>query len=142
RNVKMYLGDIPLTDAGGNTYLNLLDPGAVSGMEVLKGPDGSLFGANSGGVVILRPADPDPTEIRIQGGSYGLLHQQAGVGVRVSDQYRFNLHQSFQHSDGYRDHAALRRHYIQTIHHWHYRRNRPNQLRAHVLYGDLDYQTP
>ncbi len=54
RNVKVYLDDIPLTDAGGNTYLNLLDPVGLEGAEILKGPDGSLFGANSGGVVILR----------------------------------------------------------------------------------------
>src|SRR5690606_15594696 len=47
RNVKVYLDEIPLTDAGGNTYFNLLDAGSVSSIEILKGPDGSLFGANS-----------------------------------------------------------------------------------------------
>src|SRR5690554_1540 len=57
RNVKVYMDEIPLTDAGGNTYLNILDPGAVDGMELLKGPDGSIFGANSGGVVLLRLPD-------------------------------------------------------------------------------------
>lgn len=53
RNIKIYADDIPLTDAGGNTYLNLIDADAVSRAEILKGPDGSLFGANSGGVVRL-----------------------------------------------------------------------------------------
>src|SRR5690554_1287767 len=55
RNVKVYLDEIPLTDAGGNTYFNMLDAGSVDGIDILKGPDGSLFGANSGGVVLLRP---------------------------------------------------------------------------------------
>jgi iron complex outermembrane receptor protein len=50
RNVKIYFDEIPLTDAGGNTYLNALDVASLHSLEVLKGPDGSLFGANSGGV--------------------------------------------------------------------------------------------
>src|SRR5690606_18347423 len=48
RNVKVYYDKLPLTDAGGNTYLNSLDAAAISGISILKGPDGSLFGANSG----------------------------------------------------------------------------------------------
>ncbi len=36
RNVKMYMDEFPLTDAGGNTYLNLLDAGSVNGIEILK----------------------------------------------------------------------------------------------------------
>src|SRR3982750_1058709 len=55
RDVKVYFDEIPLSDAGGNTYLNALDINSIRSVEVLKGPDGSLFGANSGGVVILRP---------------------------------------------------------------------------------------
>ncbi|HLG03265.1 MAG TPA: Plug domain-containing protein, partial [Bacteroidia bacterium] len=47
RNVKVYIDEFPLTDGGGNTYLNLIDPVAVGQINILKGPDGSLFGANS-----------------------------------------------------------------------------------------------
>ncbi|MFZ4101791.1 MAG: TonB-dependent receptor plug domain-containing protein, partial [Sphingobacterium thalpophilum] len=45
RNVKIYLDELPLTDAGGNTYLNLIDVNSINNIEVIKGPDGSLFGA-------------------------------------------------------------------------------------------------
>src|SRR5882757_8169629 len=55
RDVKIYFDEIPLTDAGGNTYLNAIDIGNIQHIEILKGPDGSLFGANSGGVVLLNP---------------------------------------------------------------------------------------
>src|SRR6188508_836055 len=48
RNIKVYWNDLPFTDAGGNTYLNLVDPNTVSAIEVLKGPGGSLYGANTG----------------------------------------------------------------------------------------------
>src|SRR5579872_1405789 len=47
RDVKIYYDELPLTDAGGNTYLNSIDVNSVQGLEILKGPDGSLFGANS-----------------------------------------------------------------------------------------------
>src|SRR5690606_5375419 len=55
RNVKIYIDEFPLTDAGGNTYLNLIDPASISTIHVLKGPDGSLYGANSGGVIRIQP---------------------------------------------------------------------------------------
>ncbi|SEA42530.1 TonB-dependent receptor plug domain-containing protein [Psychroflexus halocasei] len=48
RNIKIYLDEFVLTDAGGNTYLNLIDPASLSSVNILKGPDGSLYGANSG----------------------------------------------------------------------------------------------
>lgn len=38
RNIKVYWNDMPFTDAGGNTYLNLVDPNTISAIEVLKGP--------------------------------------------------------------------------------------------------------
>ncbi len=48
RDVKIYFDEIPLTDAGGNTYLNAVDISNIRHITILKGPDGSLFGANSG----------------------------------------------------------------------------------------------
>src|SRR5690606_17490485 len=78
RNVKVYLDEFPLTDAGGNTYLNLIDPRNIRNIEILKGPDGSLFGANSGGVVLLNvaPKQNDPAlSLNVTGGSYGLFHE-------------------------------------------------------------------
>ncbi|WP_246474834.1 TonB-dependent receptor plug domain-containing protein [Pedobacter roseus] len=44
RNIKIYVDDFPLTDAGGNTYLNALDVAAVGTMEIYKGPEASIFG--------------------------------------------------------------------------------------------------
>src|ERR1700744_5017210 len=54
RNIKVYWDDMPLTDAGGNTYINVLAMNTLWGIEVLKGPGGSMYGANTGGVVLLR----------------------------------------------------------------------------------------
>src|SRR4028119_1582945 len=53
RNVKVYWNDIPFTDPGGNTYLNQFSFYNFSSLEILKGPGSSLYGAGTGGVMLL-----------------------------------------------------------------------------------------
>lgn len=143
RNVKLYMDEIPLTDAGGNSYLNLADPGSFQGIEILKGPDGSQFGANSGGVVLLHPAGtlPDSSRLRadVQGGSYGLFREQLGWQQQWGN-YKLNIYEAVHHSDGYRDNSAMKRYYVQTAQEWQY--NPHNQLKLIAFYSDLDYRTP
>ncbi len=144
RNVKIYFDEIPLTDAGGNTYLNALDAGSLDGLGILKGPDGSLYGANSGGVVLLQPygmeAALNSGQFRLSSGSYGLLHQQASANIRGSDRYQFSVSQAWQRSDGYRDHSDMQRHYLQTVQRFRYQPDR--ELRLLAFYSDLRYHTP
>lgn len=144
RNIKIYLDEFPLTDAGGNTYLNLINPASLSSVNVLKGPDGSLYGANSGGVIRLQPNGFDinnnKASLMLSGGSYGLFQEQLSVQRKVNDQYSFSIDQSFTRSDGYRDHTALNKKTLQTAHKWKYSKN--NTLRLLALYSDLEYQTP
>src|ERR1700761_5352803 len=100
RDVKIYYDDIPLTDAGGNSYLNAIDFNAVQGIEILKGPDGSLFGANSGGVVLINPiarlADSNFVKLSYTGGSYGLNHEGASIqNVKGNNQLDINQASEF-----------------------------------------------
>ncbi|MCC7525928.1 MAG: Plug domain-containing protein, partial [Chitinophagaceae bacterium] len=55
RNIKVYWNDIPFTDAGGNSYFNLIDQHSINRIDIMKGPGGSMYGANTGGVIILHP---------------------------------------------------------------------------------------
>lgn len=142
RNIKIYMDEIPLTDAGGNAYLNLLDPGAVTDAEVLKGPDGSLFGANSGGVIrlgVFAPPQDSSLRIRLQGGSYGLFHSSAGYSKQL-DNYRLQLFMGYQRADGYRQNSALKRTYAQTAQQWEYRPG--YNLKLLAFYTDMAYRTP
>ncbi|MRG43653.1 TonB-dependent receptor [Chitinophaga sp. SYP-B3965] len=142
RNIKIYMDEIPLTDAGGNAYLNLLDPGAVTDAEILKGPDGSLFGANSGGVIRLGVFDPpqdSSLRIRLQGGSYGLFHSSAAYSKQL-DNYRLQLFMGYQRADGYRQNSALKRIYAQTAQQWEYKPGYNIKLLA--FYTDMAYRTP
>ena len=56
RNVKVYMDDMVFTDAGGNAYLNLLDVNSIGGAEIIKGPAGSIYGAGTGGALLLSGA--------------------------------------------------------------------------------------
>ena len=142
RNVKVYLNEFPLTDAGGNTYLNLLDMNTLHSIEVLKGPDGSLFGANSGGVVRLNILSSDTiTKIRagIGTGSYGLFHEYATVKQK-SKRNVFEIGEGWQRSDGYRENSKFDRKYIHLADQFQYRPKA--YLRFLFFYSNLNYQTP
>ncbi|MBE8720511.1 TonB-dependent receptor [Sphingobacterium sp. Ka21] len=144
RNVKIYIDDFPLTDAGGNTYLNLIDPASIADIHVTKGPDGSLYGANSGGVVRIQPKgfniQKSHTELLLGTGSYGLFQEQLSMQRKVNENYNFSFDQSLTRSDGYRSNTALNKKTFQTAHQWKY--NTSNELKLFVLYSDLGYRTP
>lgn len=144
RNVKVYLDEFVFTDAGGNTYLNLLDPAALDQVYILKGPDGSLYGANSGGVLRLQPKGFDIKKnkgtLLLSGGSYGLFQEQLSVQRKAADNYSFSVDQSFTRADGYRENTALNKKTFQTAHKWNYAKR--SELRLLAFYTDLDYRTP
>jgi iron complex outermembrane receptor protein len=141
RNVKVYVDQFPLTDAGGNAYLNLIDPGAIERAEIFKGPDGSLFGANSGGVVQFSLADTSKeyTTIGLTGGSYGTLHFNASSMLRIGKN-NLILKEGWQQSQGYREQSAMQRQYFQVSDSWNYAEGFSVGLL--FFHSDLSYQTP
>jgi iron complex outermembrane receptor protein len=143
RNVKVYVDDYPLTDASGNTYINLIDPKVIERIEVLKGPDGSLFGANSGGVILMdlhgRNKDSSEILVGLSGGSYGMMHENASV-VFVSGESRLSFNQAYQQADNYRQHSDLKRYYLQVAGSKSY--GKSHKVKMLVLYSGLQYQTP
>lgn len=143
RNVKVYMDEFPLTDASGNTYLNFLDVNSITGVEVLKGPDGSLFGANSGGVVLINlfdnRSDSATNSVDISGGSYGLFHEYVTI-TQNEKNYLLKISQGYQRSDGYRAHSSMQRNFLQTEQRWNY--SPKNEVRALLLYSDYGYKTP
>lgn len=141
RNVKIYIDDFPLTDAGGNTYLNAMDISAIGSMEVYKGPEASIFGASTGGALLINPPNLDQNSISgaVTAGSYGLFHQSAEIRHRFKN-YSFSFNEGTITSDGYRQNSALKRNYFQTFHQWDY--SAKGKLKAFIFYSDLNYQTP
>jgi iron complex outermembrane recepter protein len=142
RNVKIYWNDLPLTDPGGNTYLNQLAYYNFNSVEIIKGPGSSLYGSGSGGVMLINGL-PDKwmqgAAISYITGSYGLQNINAQVRLGQED-HRNLISYTRQTSDGYRDHTNMRRDVVnwQTS----IKANEKQELKASVLYGDLYYQTP
>ncbi len=142
RNVKVYWNDIPLTDAGGNTYLNVVDISQVQSAEVIKGPASSLYGANTGGAVILHSGDYLPknqVSASVIGGSYGLFDEQAKWSY-ADKKFQSGLQQVHQQSDGYRQQSAMQKDAIKWDGNWQI--STKEKLSFLAFYSDLYYQTP
>lgn len=143
RNVKLYWNDIPFTDAGGNTYLQLVDLNQLSSVEVIKGPASSLYGANTGGAVILHPdtysSKTNVIDAGISGGSFGFFNEHVGWNYNASG-FHSSLEQSHMQSDGYRQQSHMRRDAVK----WNGELsiNSKQKLSVFLAYTDLYYQTP
>ena len=141
RNVKVYWNGLPLTDGGGNTYLNLFDFDAVTSAEVIKGPGGSLYGAGTGGVLLLRNSGAVRPSLVASGvfGSYGnqryrFQFEDGNENAKVTIRY---VHHN---SDGYREQTQMRRDALNAD--VARRLGERNSLSASLFYTDLSYGTP
>lgn len=141
RNVKAYWNNLPFTDGGGNTYLNLIDFNAIGNIEIIKGPGGSLYGAGTGGVVLLKSPSVrgDNTEASFIAGSYGLRRFYVSKEIH-SEKVNARVHYGRITYDGYREQTAMRRDAFNadvTV-----QLNSRNALSATLFYTDLNYETP
>lgn len=141
RNVKVYWNGLPFTDGGGNTYLNLLDFNSVGSMEIVKGPGGSLYGAGTGGVVLLQNAvsNKDQLQGSLVFGSYGLRRFNL-AGEAHSKKTDIRLQYAHQEYDGYREQTAMKRDAIHGD--FNFRIDPKYSLAATVFYTNLFYETP
>jgi iron complex outermembrane receptor protein len=142
RDVKIYWNEIPLTDPGGNTYLNELGFYNFQSLEIIKGTAGSLYGAGIGGAVLINsmPAVWEKgVGVDYTGGSFHT--NSANANLRLGDaDHRTIFSYSHQTSDGYRQQTQMRR----DIGSWEteIKASDRQTIHAYMLYSDLYYQTP
>ncbi len=141
RNVKFYWNGLPMTDGGGNTYLNLMDFNSIGQIEIIKGPGGSLYGAGNGGVLLLTSPTIKQNEIQLSasGGSYGLQRYQISVN-HFSKNIKASLNYAHQQADGYREQTKMRRDAFNL--NLEFQLNSKGVLSTSLFYTDLFYQTP
>ncbi|MFY0685685.1 MAG: TonB-dependent receptor [Cyclobacteriaceae bacterium] len=103
--IKAYFGDIPLTDGSGETTLEDIDMSNIGTIEVLKGPNASIYGNGLGGVINLTPKNSNKNErsIRANGsiGSFGLFRSGFGYADNT-ERSNFSISINQQKSAGYR----------------------------------------
>ncbi len=99
--VPMYFADVVLTPVHGSN-LAMYD---LADVQVLKGPQGTLFGRNStGGVVLLTPKAPEQEFggfIKGTLGNYDLYKVEGGVSLPVNDVLSFRIAGQKTERDGY-----------------------------------------
>ena len=88
---------------GVGTNFDLMD---VASVEILKGPQGTLYGHNaSGGAIIINTVDPTLDKAsfsgRFESGSYEHALEETEVNLPVSDTLAFRVADRFQHDDGF-----------------------------------------
>jgi len=142
RNVKVYYNEIPYTDPGGNTYLNQLGYYNVNSLEIIKGPGSSLYGAGTGGVVLLNSINntqQPSASLNYSAGSYNTSNLNLNV-TTGSENFSNSINYMHVKSDGYRNQSELDRKTFS----WDViaRINEKGTLSTHFLYGDLFYETP
>jgi len=143
RNIKIYYNDIPITDPGGHTYLNQFGFYNLRHIEVLKGPGSSLYGAGTGGVLLIESMAGFPRgtggALRYTGGSYGLQQFIAQAFTRSQEKEVLVQYQQNDY-DGYRAHSAA--HHTVVSLDAAAKLSDYSSLSGHFLYSDLKYQTP
>lgn len=142
RDIKIYWNEIPLTDPGGNTYLNELGYYNFQSLEIIKGTAGSLYGAGIGGAVLINsmPAVWEKgISVDYTGGSFNTNSTSATVRAGDGD-HRNIFSYAHQTSDGYRQQTQMRR----DVGSWEtqIRTSNKQTVHAYMLYSDLYYQTP
>ncbi len=142
RNVKVYYNDIPLTDPGGHTYLNQLGYYNFNSVEIVKGPGSSLYGAGTGGVLLIESMDANEQPGIMAEYAIGSYNLQNAYGSFTTRSENLISRTSYQHqeSNGYRNHSELKRNVLS----WsgNFKLSEFKQLKTSFIYGDLFYETP
>ncbi len=142
RNVKVYYNDIPFTNPGGHTYLNQLGYYNFGSVEIIKGPGSSLYGAGTGGVLLIENfTDTDQSGFTTDytRGSFDHNNINASV-VTGTPTLKSKISFQSQQSDGYRDHSYLNRKILSWT--GNFLMDEKRGLKTSFFYGDLFYETP
>lgn len=99
--VGFYVDDVPYLDKSAFDF----EWQDIQRMEVLRGPQGTLYGRNAmGGVIHLHTFSPFEnlgTTLRMSYGSYNDLHVQASHSQRINDRYAFSLAGNYHENSGF-----------------------------------------
>lgn len=98
--VLTYINEAP--QSAGNTSTAFFD---FSSVQVLKGPQGTLFGRNATGGAILyettKPGDVYGGYLTVKGGERNYIQVQGAIDIPVSDSLKIRLAGDYNKQDGY-----------------------------------------
>ncbi|HKU17403.1 MAG TPA: TonB-dependent receptor plug domain-containing protein [Steroidobacteraceae bacterium] len=118
-----YLAEVPVSIAGPGLYFDL------ASVQVLNGPQGTLFGRNTtGGAILFEPQQPGQTRegyVSVTAGDYERREIQAAINLPLSPSLAVRIAGQSGHRDGYTRDVVSNREYQQRDY---------DALRAGVLF--------
>ncbi len=100
-SVGVYVDDIPYFDSGTVNF-ELAD---IKKIEVLRGPQGTLYGRNTmGGLIKVYTPEPGPKlggKLKLDYGNYNQQKAVGSLNLPVSDQFAVLLDGAYAHQDGF-----------------------------------------
>jgi iron complex outermembrane receptor protein len=143
RNVKVYLNEIPLVEANGTLPLNLIDAATINHVEILKGPAGSVYGAGTGGTILLETLQPEANETSVtvngMAGSYG-LQKYAATATVGQEKGGILVRYDKQKLNGYREQSAMDRDVLLLS--ANFKPAADQSVNLHAYYSGLYYELP
>lgn len=100
-SVGLYVDNVPYIDKSAFDFDFL----GIERIEVLRGPQGTLYGRNAlGGIIHLRSRSPfaaPQTVVNLFGGSYGVFKGSFTTNHKLGNKLAFSLGGFYNHQDGY-----------------------------------------
>lgn len=137
QGTKVYLNNIPVTDAEGITLMDDIDFGSVENVEVLKGPSGTLYGLAIAGVVNLKTKMAAPGKVSVGQdvmlGSYGLERFTSHIEIGGQNSSLL-INYGKQNYDGFMVHTASHKDFVNVV--GDIRANEKQSFSAYLGYSD------
>ncbi|WP_457641591.1 TonB-dependent receptor family protein [Persephonella sp.] len=107
REINILLDGVPITDPDGFTRLDFIDPQLLEQIDIVKGPNSTLYGANSAGGVVnfitINPFKFQGLKIRAGYGNYGTYMYRLLYGGNKGEDLFYNANFSYRKSDSWRE---------------------------------------
>ena len=110
--IRCFYEDIPITNGDGESNIDVFELSSISNIEIIKGPNSSVYGSGLGGAIRLNPKKGLLNEKRIETsllfGSFGLTKEvvNANIGLNKNS---LNISLSNTEREGYRDNNEYNR---------------------------------
>ncbi|WP_232829191.1 TonB-dependent receptor family protein [Aureibaculum luteum] len=110
--IRLYYNGIPVTNGSGFSTIEAYDLENLNSIEVIKGPKGTAFGSNLGGVILLKPQETVDKTTAFQNnftfGSYRLLKNNLSL-AHIADKLSLELRYGHLETDGFRENSQYKR---------------------------------
>ena len=110
--IRCFYEDIPITNGDGESNIDVFELSSISNIEIIKGPNSSVYGSGLGGAIRLNPKKGLLNEKKIETslliGSFGLIKEVVNANIGYN---KNSLNISFSNTErkGYRDNNEYNR---------------------------------